>query len=395
MSALAAALLAVTASAPWPRQVDAVEIDGNRWTHRRVMLRELPFAVPGEVTEEELALFRTRLWNMGIFSDVETSLEERDGKTVAVVRVDERVTLNPLFGFGVGGGAWWLRLGATDSNFLGTFLEWGARYERFDIFNGAQAWVRDPRLFGLRVSGLAEFDYLIRPRPQYVRRRLTGILDVSGELSDDARLSGRAEFFSDQYFAPKEGEAVVPRDLIGGTGTFGVTLGRVDLTRINHQGWTLSTRATLAFTDDPASRVVGQLLLELVLFEHFAKVWTFCVRGQAGLSTPAPPELQYYLGGLDLVRGYQDSVVRTHAYALVNLELRLNILEFDWFALVAAVFTDAAVAQQEGLTPLWSVGAGVRLLVPRFIKTGVRADFALTLAGQVAPGISLGVYQFF
>lgn len=395
MSALAAALLAVTAAAEWPRHIDEVQIEGNRWTSSRVILRELTFPVPGEATLAEWELFRTRLWNMGIFSDVKTDLAHREGKTVAVVQVDERITLNPLFAFGVGGGAWWVRLGATDSNFIGTFLEWGARYERFDSFNGAQAWIRDPRLFGLRLSGLAEFDYLIRPRPQYVRRRLTGIVDLSGELSDDARLSGHAEYFHDAYFAPKEGDAVVPRDLNGGIGTFGVSLGRVDITRINHHGFTVSTRATLGVTDDPLSRLIGQLALELILFQHFAQRWTFCVRGQAAVSTPAPPELQFYLGGLDLVRGYPDSVVRTHAYVLVNLELRLNILEFDWFALVAAVFTDAAIAQQEGLKPMWSVGGGVRLLVPKFIRTGVRADFALTLAGQVTPGISLGVYQFF
>lgn len=398
-----AALLALALAAgpspaelPWPRRVDAVELKGNKWTSPRIILRELTFEVPGTATRAQWELFVARLWNMGIFSKVDAQLVERDGRTVAGVELEERITLNPLFAFGVGGGSWWIRAGATDSNFIGTFLEWGARYERFDEFNGAQAWIRDPRLFGQRLNGLAQFDYLVRPRPQYVRRRISGTVDLAGELSDEALLFGRVEVFRDAYFAPKEGEAVVPRELIAGAGSVGVSLGRVDVTRLTQTGAALTTRLTLGVTDDPLTPVVGQFFAELLWFVPFAERLTFCVRGQAALSTPAPPELQYYLGGLDLVRGYADSLVRTLAYALANLELRLLAFDSTWFALAFAVFTDAAVAaEQAGVRPLLSVGGGVRLLVPRFIRTGVRADFALTLAGQLQPGVSLGVYQFF
>lgn len=399
IAALLAASLAAgpsPAQLPWPRQVDAIEIHGNRWTWPRIILRELTFEVPGTVTRAQWELFVARLWNMGIFSDVDARIFERDGQTVVGVELEERITLNPLFAFGVGGGSWWLRVGAADSNFLGTFLEWGARYERFDEFNGAQAWIRDPRLFGLRLNGLVQFDFLIRPRPQYVRRRLSGTLDLAGELSDEARVFGRVEAYRDEYFAPREGEAVVPRALVAGTGAFGVSLGRVDITRITLSGSAFTTKATLGITDDPLTPVVGQFFVELLWFVPFAQRLNLCLRGHAALSTPAPPELMFHLGGLDLVRGYTDSLVRTRAYALANLELRVVAFDSTWFALAFAVFTDAAVAEERGaVRPLLSVGGGVRLLVPRFVRTGVRADFALTLAGQVTPGISLGVYQFF
>jgi hypothetical protein len=389
------ALLLSLAAAPWPRAVDGLELHGNKWTHERVVRRELPFDVPGQVSEVQWELFITRLWNLGIFSRVDAELAERGGSTVAVVTLEERITLNPLVSFGVGGGAWWFRVGATDNNFLGTFLEWGARYERFDTFNGLQAWVRDPRLFGLRLDGLAQFDYLIRPRPEYVRRRLAGIVDLSPELSDTARVFGRFEVFHDDYFAPNVGEARVPASLLAGTGTVGVTLGRVDIVRLRQKGAAITSRATLGLTDDPATPALGQFALELLWFVPLGERWNLCLRAQAALSTAAPPELQFYLGGLDLVRGYPDSLLRTHRYALANLELRLTVLDFTWFALVAAAFADGAVAEVQGARGLFSVGAGVRLLVPRFVRTGVRADFALTLAGKVEPGISLGVYQFF
>lgn len=47
-------------------------------------------------------------------------------------------------------------------------------YERFLAFNGGQLWFRDPRLFGKRLIGLAQVEWLFRPRPEYTRRRLQG-----------------------------------------------------------------------------------------------------------------------------------------------------------------------------------------------------------------------------
>jgi hypothetical protein len=117
---------------------------------------------------------------------------------------------------------------------------------------------------------------------------------------------------------------------------------------------------------------------------------------QGGLSTDAPTELRYYLGGLDLIRGYADSLVRTQRFVLTNLELRGTVFDSTWFAIVAAAFVDGALADDGlHLQPLLSAGGGLRLLIPRLVKTGVRADVAVTLVGRPLAGFSFGVYQFF
>lgn len=396
LALLAAALvLAPADDARWPRQIEQVQIEGTRWTRPRVILRELPFAVPGPATSRQWELFLTRLRNMNIFSRVEGRLEPRGDAYVAVLRLEERFTLNPLVAFGAGGGTWWFRLGAADANFLGTYLEWGARYERFEAFNGAQGWLRDPRLFGLRLDGLAQLDFLMRSRPDYVRRRLSGAVEVSAELADAARVGGRVEVLRDRYFPPGDEEGVVPPALVAGLGSLSVTLGRVDQHRLRLSGVTVGTRQTIGLTDDRARRVVGQTFIELLAFAELGARWNVAFRGQLARSSNAPPELQYHLGGLDLVRGYPDSLVRTTAFALFNAELRLVAFDSTWFAVMPAVFVDGAVAEAERARPLLSAGAGIRLVIPRFIRTGLRADFALALAGGVKPGISLGVYQFF
>lgn len=385
---------AADVEAAWPRVIDRVEVKGISWTKEFVVLRELPWKPGGPVSEELWALGTTRLWNTDLFSRIDARVEAREGETVAVYELEERFSLNPLVSFGVGGGAWWFRVGANDVNWLGRYLEWGARYERFDVYNGGQGWLRDPRLFGKRLMGLVQLDYLFRPRPEYVRRRLGGTAEVFGEVDDETRAGVRLEVFRDEYLAPLEGPSNLPPELVAGQLTGTVRFGRVDTVRLRQRGWSLELRETLGL---PSSGLVySQTFLEFLGFVLFGERWNVAVRAQAAMSSEAPTELQYWLGGLDLVRGYADSLVRARSYALTNVELRVTLFDSMWFAVVAAAFIDAAIAQQaQQARGLLSAGGGVRLLVPRLVKTGIRADVAVTVLGRPEVGLALGVFQFF
>jgi hypothetical protein len=377
----------------WPRVIDAVELHGVTGTRDFVILRELPWH-PGEaVSEEAWALGLTRLWNCDLFSHVDGRVELREGHWVAVLDLEERFSLNPLLSYGVGGGAWWGRAGASDNNWLGRDLEWGLRYERFDVYNGGQGWLRDPRFFNRRLLGLVQVDWLFRPRPLYVRRRLGGTAELSGEVDDVTRLGLKLEVFRDVYLAPREGEAQVPGTLLAGQLTGSIRAGRVDTVRLRQLGHSVELKQTFGVSQEVP--VYWQTFVEAFWFKIIGERWNVAVRGQAALSSQAPMELGYWVGGLDLVRGYDDSRYRTLRYALINAEVRATLFDSTWFALVAAGFVDGALVDHGGLTPLLSTGAGLRFLVPKLLKTGIRADFALTLAGRVQPGISLGVYQFF
>ncbi len=129
---------------------------------------------------------------------------------VAVVTVEDRFTLNPLFSFGVSGDAFWIRAGADDVNFLGRFIELGVRYERFGEYNGFQAWARDPRLFGQRVDGLLLTEWLFRPRPTFLLRRASVRGEVYGEsAAGEVRVGLIAQGVSDESFAV-DGSAEAP-----------------------------------------------------------------------------------------------------------------------------------------------------------------------------------------
>ena len=379
--------------AQWPQQIDSVEVKGISWTKEFVVLRELPWRGGDTVTLEAWELGTTRLWNTELFSRIESKVETRAGKHVAVYELEERFSLNPLFSFGIGGGRWWFRVGANDVNWFGRYLEWGVRYERFDLYNGGQGWLRDPRLFGKRLMGLIQLDYLFRPRPEYVRRRLGGTAEVSGELNDVTRTGLKLEVFRDEYLDPLEGAPVLPPMLLAGQLTSFVRMGRVDIVRLRQTGWSFEVRETLGVA---SSGLYAQAGFELLWFKLLGERFNLAVRAQGGLSSDAPTELQFYLGGLDLIRGYADSLIRTQRFALANLEARAVLFDSMWFAVMIAAFADGALADDgHVVTPLLSVGGGLRLLVPRLVKTGVRADVAVTLTGRPAPGFSFGVYQFF
>ena len=389
MTALVVALVLTQ----WPQQIDSVEVKGVSWTKEFVVLRELPWRAGEVVTQESWDLGTTRLWNTDLFSQVQAKVETRGDKHVAVYEIEERFSLNPLFSFGIGGGRWWFRVGANDVNWFGRYLEWGVRYERFDLYNGGQGWLRDPRLFGKRLLGLIQLDYLFRPRPQYVRRRLGGTAEVSGELNDVTRTGLKLEVFRDEYLNPLEGEPVLPPTLLAGQLTSFVRMGRVDIVRLRQTGWSFEVRETLGFS---SSGPYAQAGFELLWFKLLGERFNLAVRAQGGLSSDAPTELQFYLGGLDLIRGYADSLIRTQRFALANLEARAVLFDSMWFAVMIAAFADGALADDgHTVTPLLSVGGGLRLLIPRLVKTGVRADLAVTLTGRPALGVSLGVYQFF
>lgn len=391
------ALLLTLLLSQWPQRLDAVEVKGVSWTKEFVVLRELPWRAGDTVTQEAWDLGTTRLWNTDLFSRIEAKVEARDdGRNVAVYEIEERFSLNPLFSFGIGGGRWWFRVGANDVNWFGRYLEWGVRYERFDLYNGGQGWLRDPRLFGKRLMGLIQLDYLFRPRPEYVRRRLGGIAEVSGELNDLTRAGLKLEVFRDEYLDPLEGAPVLPPTLFAGQLTSFVRMGRVDTVRLRQKGWSFELRETLGSAFTAPQPLYAQLFLELLWFKLLGERFNVAVRVQGGLSTDAPTELRYYLGGLDLIRGYADSLVRTQRFALVNAELRATVFDSTWFAIVVAAFVDGALADDDvRVQPLLSAGGGLRLLVPRLVKTGVRADVAVTLVGRPTPGFSFGVYQFF
>ncbi|MBI5608645.1 MAG: hypothetical protein HY902_07170 [Deltaproteobacteria bacterium] len=407
-----------TAEIALPARIDSLEVRGLWRTQRGVVERELPWrvgeVVPAELWREGLA----KLWNMGLFSRVSAQLEHREGRHIAVVTVEERWTLNPLFSFAVlvrrdgkpGESSSWWSVGAEDTNVLGQFLDVAAAYEQFNQYSGGRVWLRDPRWLGRRLDALIQWDYLVRPRVGFADRRMLLRAELNHLFDGDrVKFGARLDLQRDVFFDAGDTPSALPPDGKTAILDLGLRLGRVDVQRLRQVGQSLEVRSGVgvsALVDAPG-QVHTQAWLQGLGYWTLGERWNLAVRVQAGhQSANTPAHLQYFLGGLYEVRGVRDSFLRADRFALANAEVRYVAADWTWLAILPTAFVDAVVARdaERSWTTLVSAGGGVRLLVPRFVRTGLRIDVAAPLAGMpcsagglfgTCAGMSLGVYQFF
>lgn len=407
------------AGADLPARIDEIRVEGLVRTHAGVVRRELGIAEGDVVTREQLELAVARLWNTTIFARVDAEVLAEGERHVMVVRLEDRWTLNPLFRFGSGGDAIFFRVGAADNNIAGRFLEVQAQYENFDGFHGGQVLFRDPRWLGKRLELLLQADRLVRPRPGFSDQRTQGVAEVAALAARDTVRGGvRVSAFGSRFLPPIDTPPSYPEQTTTLLLEPGLRLGRIDMVRIRQTGASLEVRPGLGLTtSDVASQYVSATA-ELLAFVMAGERWNFAARVRGSNVSAVPAHLELYAGGLDLLRGFPDNFVRTRALALVNLEARFTAFDSTWIALVPTAFADAAAARTPSGEPgtAVSVGGGIRVLVPKFVGTGLRVDLAVPVhtnlravtypsdrrfgpttptadLGSVQP--SVGVYQFF
>jgi hypothetical protein len=420
------------AAAAVPCQLERLHIKGLWRTKTYVVQREVVVKPGQTLTAAALKLAEVRLWNSGLFSQVHLAVEQTptaadsvsavpDGasRCTLAIQVEERWTINPLFSFQVidkassdGGGGRdqtaWLNLGMDDSNLFGRFLEVAGSWERYAVTRGDRedAWhgflflIRDPRFAGRRMEATAQVDWQVRPRPDFSDRRLRLRLDAGHLLwSDRLRVGARVDLQQDNFLQPADRDVpVLPLDSKAAIADVGARVGRVDVVRIRQVGHSIELRPGFGLTS--RQEKYAQIWLQGLGFWAPGSRWNLALRLQGAAMTAAPVHLRQYIGGLYEVRGYRDYLRASHAYGLVNAEVRFVAWDWTWLAVVPTVFADmAALAQGQDVRGLASLGGGVRLLIPRFVRSGLRLDVAWPLTqqadGSSGPGASIGVFQFF
>ncbi len=402
----------------FPARIDQIRIAGLARTKESFIRQEIGFREGDVVTKEDFDLAVARLWNTTIFAHVHGHVMQEDGKTIAIFELEDRWTLNPLLSFGSGGGASFFRVGATDANIGGRFLEAYGLYENFDGFHGGLLMLRDPRLFGRRIDLSVQGDRLVRPRSGFSDQRTSGAVELAELFNRDRmRLGIRASVFANRFLAPLETPPHYPMP----TETLFLEprfrIGRIDTVRIRQEGVTLEVKPGLGFTSSDVASEYVSFTGEVIALAMRGERWNFALRSRAATISKVPEHLELYAGGLDLVRGFPDNFVRTRSFALVNLEARFVAFDSTWIALVPAVFVDgiAARSPQGDAGTALSAGGGVRIIIPKLVASGLRADLAIPLhsnmrrvdeaerrfgpvtphpdLGSVQP--SFGVFQFF
>jgi hypothetical protein len=382
-----------------PARIDALVVHGLWLTKKHVVVRELPWRAGSVVTPSQFQLGITRLWNLGLFGRVSGRVLRIDGKNVGVIDLDERFPIRPVLEFQTGGNAHWIHAGASDHDLFGRYLEAEAFFEDFNGQPGGSLWFRDARLFDRRLELVVTAARLMRDRPNYLVQRSDAHLELNGLVDDDRFLIGvHADLLRDDFFEPLTGSVpALPATVNAVVVEPALRVGRIDTIRLRYTGFSFEIRPALGDTSVAGAPTFARLWFEGDAQALAGTRWNFGARTQFGTVTDHPDEMQFFLGGLDFVRGYPDNYLQANALLGYNVNARYVLFDSTWLAAVPEVFADGAAARRaNGATDaIASAGVGVMFVIPKLVDSMLRVDFAVPFRSSIAPGINMGTALFF
>ncbi|HXX66210.1 MAG TPA: hypothetical protein VEK07_03460 [Polyangiaceae bacterium] len=382
-----------------PARIDAIEIHGLVRTKKRVVLRELPWQVGTVVSQMTFDLGIARLWDTSMFSRVAGRVIRRGATNVAVIDLEERFPIRPIVEFQTGGNTGYIDLGISDRNILGEYLESEVYVQDFGGHWGGSLWFRDARLFDRRLELYFLGERVIRSRPNYLVNTTHGRLELNlWVMRDLIKFGTGIDARDDVLLSPKPGSVVgEPSPVHAAIFEPMLRIGRIDTVRLRERGVSLQVVPSLGVTSIPGAPAFRRLTVEGNAKIMSGERWNVDLRAQFGLVTNEPNELQFFMGGLDLLRGYPDNYFQANACVITNADVKFVLLDSKWLGLLPEAFSDgAAIRRTDGTTDAaFSVGAGIIFVVPKLVDTLLRVDVGVPLRPPYKPGVSTGTQVFF
>lgn len=403
--------------------IQSIKISGNLKTKTKVIARELKVVPDKPICQINIDDGINRIKRTGLFSSVDFELSSADnpGFKTLEIKVVERWTTIPIFKVNSGGGVSQYTLGVYDPNVFGEYWEAGTQYENLSGASSGVLWFKNPRFLD-RDQGIdLQYWNTKRIRIKYDQNRnqpkiKNGFLherekiyaDYFREISTDKVV--RISFdYNDDHFSTK----LLPDEVLTQIGSdptlppateilitkVGFEWGRINGNPQSLDGSLLGVYFGYAqpIKSNVDSFVQGDM--SYTLFKPFLPGWQFAQRFLVGSTTTEILQYWHYLGGLDRIRGFADNRFSARHYGLSNSELRYLVLERPSALLQGVGFIDFASVGDKfsDLNQIHaaSIGAGVRVILPKFYRFVVRLDYAKPIIKNDTMNISLGVQQFF
>lgn len=421
-------LPAVPVAAPEIFDVVDLVVTGINRTSPRWLTSYIDMTFPARLGQDDVAALARKLMTTGVFTEVKVQIETAPNdptKNVLHVQVEEKWTMIPVIR-GVYGGGTPLRIfGVYDIHAFGRLLTLGGETRQYgDAPPGFVLYARDPRSQAGRYYFGAEFWRDFRRRQLYDAKG-----EVLGSVSTNAAIS-RLRFLTPLAFDPEvtkdyrwkygaelevvqeapsvfDGEDGLPEDppadLDFADGKrYQVKLlptllyDDIDVNVVEYDGFRVKMRAGPTFAEGETH---GTSEIEVFGFEMLPLNLNFALHGFAGQTSFSSLQTQYFLGGLDSIRGMPDGAIYgTHA-AYLNAEMRHLSLKTKYLWVQSVAFTDAGGAAADwrdvGESGRSSAGIGVRFAVPQIYRMIFRLDYAWSLDGSNTQGVTAGMSQFF
>ena len=411
-----------------PTQAQNLEISEISFVHEGrtqlfVLQRELTLKVGQRFELEEFNESMRKLRALPLFYEVIPLVFIQENRSIKIsIQVKELWTTSPVFLIGGGGGVSYFTLGLQDINVLGRFLEVGARYVNFDGAHAGGLWFRNPRFLDRQLRISSEIMRQNRTRELYtpsaqrigaynlVRRKFS--VGIDNEFFPFVTLGVGYEFDGDDFSQNHLTKVmrdenmkfgfVQPRDSNSHILRLIASVGRIRNNSYVFEGFLSeslfeATSTSLGSADDFFK--VTQTFLA-----HYSPIeaQTLSMRLAIGLANTPAIQHQFFIGGLESIRGFKDGQFRGKRYWLSNIEYRVPSVVHRVFVMQHIFFADAASAANtwskiapSAKTSGFSIGTGVRFVSPIIHRFTLRADYAWALVPHKTSGLSFGIQQFF
>lgn len=379
-----------------------IELSGLQRTSPDVIEQELLIKKGETITLAAYEESIQRLRNLRLFSEVTPSIQlDQQGNATFTSHFEEKWTIVPITKITSGGNARHITVGAYDINAFGKYKEVGGQYENYNGKHSAVLWYRNPRFFKKRL--LFGIDGWTVRRP-YTLYHPDASIDQAFVL-DRKKLNSFIEWEYQPWLTLGTGLELDRDQYLGNTSNANIMRFSVNLGRINYDNYLLDgnyirfdLEQALPIGEDAETffrtSIDAQFFIRLPWYSNLA----FHLRG--GQTNSDATQHQFFIGGLENVRGYFDGQYHGKVFWQLNTELRFPSYRSKWFVLQHTLFFDATQTAEQldsiiDTSLRTSYGSGIRLISPKVYRLTARIDYAITNSTTGASAISFGAQQFF
>jgi outer membrane protein insertion porin family len=398
------------------KQVSLVEFMGLKRTKPKYLRQLIATRADAPFSAETLAQDVQILRNLGLFSNVNTKIENTENGVKIWFVLKEWLTRIPIFRFGGIQKNFWFDLGLKDFNWLGRGYHFGGFYRYYDRHSGA-VFLRMPQIEGspwgikLNVSLFSTIEpaYFVNQTTYYNVDRWEFILGLIYHFSKSLYLELSGGYLAETY------DKNVEKSEEGTPGP--------DFRKFNK--WLTRLQLVvddLNYKDITIKGIAHDLTLERIVTEgesqHFWKILgifrayfllgkrgNFAFRSRTGFATnEESPFVPFVLDSYLTVRGVGNRVARGTSELTFNFEYRHLAWQQEWGAIQAVAFLDWSAWRPAGgsLKEMFQSpnvvtfgGFGFRLYLRKIQNLCFRMDLGISLTDKNQRGVVLGLGHYF
>ncbi len=402
-----------------------IELEGAHRTNKDWLQTYLNLNLPERVPVHRLAFYKRKLLTTAVFTGVDIATRPANAtnqdEKILVITLNEKWTTIPVIRGAFGGGTPLTVLGVYDTHSFGRLWTLGAETRKYgNAPAGYVAWARAPRwLNGSYVLGF-EFWQEYRIRTIYAAGDI-----AQGSFQTDTKkmrtLFLRPMFgFSDwqigldlKYtidkpwtYKPEEQatDKMPPTQITKAAAVerqaraqLKLIHDNIAIDNIEYDGSRFLVSAGPLFSN--LEKQSTTMELELFHYHLLPAHVNLAFHVFGGQSTNHALASQYFLGGLDSVRGVADGAIYGTRALYANFEVRhlTKKWRYAWLQTVGFIDSGAAGSQWQELTrnPRTSLGIGFRLSIPQVYRLALRFDYAWSIDGSGSRGITAGLNELF